>query len=75
LEENGSDFASNAIDAILKGSPTCTTVNVENLNRSPNMTFSELVEMERELWYRISVSLIYFLSFKQKLNIKPTSFL
>lgn len=60
LQENGSKFALETRDTILKRSPSSVKITLENLKRGSTLSFMECLKMEHQLWQTVPVSLYVF---------------
>jgi 3-hydroxyisobutyryl-CoA hydrolase len=56
LRDNGSKFALNTLDTILKRSPSSVKITLEHLRRGTSLSFKECLRMEHELWQTVPVS-------------------
>lgn len=56
LRENGSKFAKDTADTILKRSPSSIKITLEHLRRGSKMSFKDCLRMEHQLWQTVPVS-------------------
>lgn len=57
LKSNGSKFALDTVDTIMKRSPTSVKVTHEHLRIGAKLSFQECLKMEHRLWQTVPVSL------------------
>jgi enoyl-CoA hydratase/carnithine racemase len=57
LEADGSKFAMDTVDTIMKRSPTSVKVTHEHLRIGSKLSFQECLKMEHRLWQTVPVSL------------------
>ncbi len=56
LKEDGSKFAKDTLDTMMKRSPTSLKITHEHLRKGINMSLMECLRMEQRLWQTVPVS-------------------
>lgn len=56
LEKDGSHFAKETVETILKRSPTSVKITLEHIRQGSKLSLKECLKMEHRLWQTVPVS-------------------